>query len=134
MQKRIMVVDDSMLVTGMVSQYLCQKGYEVETSNSPFGILNAVKEFAPHVLLIDLGLPGLKGETVARLCRETSGVQQPRIIVISSEEEEDLRQVVASGLADDYFAKGTDFDLLELKIATQISATHAPPCYLQAIN
>ncbi len=134
MQKRIMVVDDSPLVTGMIAQYLCQKGYEVRASNSPFGILNALKEFAPHVLLIDLGLPGLRGETVARLCRENSGGHQPRIIVISSEEEDDLRQVVASGLADDYFVKGTDFDLLELKIAFQTSATPISPSIREAIN
>lgn len=134
MQKRIMVVDDSMLVTGMISHYLCHKGYEVRTSNSPFGILNTIKEFTPHVLLIDLGLPGLRGETVARLCRETGSVHQPRIIVISSEDEDDLRQVVASGLADDYFTKGTDFDLLELKIASLASTTQTPFRYRETMN
>jgi two-component system, OmpR family, response regulator len=111
---KIFVVDDSEVVTTMVSRYLSACGYEVETSNSPFGASNRIRESAPHVLLMDLGLPGLSGENLLSICRKNGG-QGPRVILISSSEEK-MRAVVHRGLADDYFVKGSPLHDLEAKI------------------
>lgn len=122
MQKKVMVIDDSPLVTRMISSYLSLRGYEVETANSSFGFLNRLKEFTPHVLLIDLGLPTLRGDAIARLIKEKGESLLTRIIIISSEAEVELRQVVASGLADAYFVKGNPLQELEEKVAAQLRA------------
>jgi DNA-binding response OmpR family regulator len=44
----------------------------------------------------------------------------PRIIIISAEDETELQKLVAGGVADDYFSKGKPITELQDKIAAQL--------------
>jgi len=119
---KVLMVDDSPIVTKMVSSYLSERGYTVDVTNSPFGVTKKIKEFKPEVLLMDLGLPGLSGERLIDICRkkeETAGI---RIILFSSANEELMDGMVREGLADDYFVKGGSLNDLENKIRRQVPA------------
>lgn len=111
-----MLVDDSSIVTNMVSSYLSSKGYQVSVSNSPFGVSNKVKEFKPQVILMDLGLPGLSGEQLIRVCREK---EDCRVVLFSSTDEDVMKDMVGRGVANDYFLKGGSLKDLEDKIRAQ---------------
>lgn len=116
---RVLIVDDSPLVTNMVESYLFQKGYEVTALNTPFGVSNKIREFEPHVILMDLGLPGLSGEKLLDLCNGLAS-REFRTIVISSKEEAFLKSLVSRGIADDYFVKGAPLNVLAEKINHQV--------------
>lgn len=111
-----MLVDDSTIVTKMVSKYLTEKGFEVEVANSPFGVSSRIKEYKPDVLLMDLGLPGLSGEKLIELCKKAECGKMPRIVLFSSSDEENMKELVRKGVAHDYFMKGGSLKDLEDKM------------------
>jgi DNA-binding response OmpR family regulator len=106
----------------MVSGYLSQHGYGVFVANSPFGVSNKIKELNPQVLLMDLGLPGLSGEKLISLCREKDAELNCRIVLFSSANEEEMKELVDRGVAHDYFIKGGSLKELEDKIRRQAEA------------
>ncbi len=67
---RILVVDDSMDATEMLSLILEHKGYESERAHSGTDALTFYETFRPDVVLLDIGLPDLDGYTVATRMRE----------------------------------------------------------------
>ena len=119
---RILLVDDSAIVTKMVSGYLSERGYKVDFANSPFGVTSKIREFQPEVLLMDLGLPGLSGEKLINLCKKSDEHRKYRIVLFSSANEQQMKDMVGSGLAHDYFLKGGSLKDLEVKINAQKKA------------
>ena len=63
---RLLVIEDIKDVADSLVALLTEEGHEVEVAyNGPAGIARA-KVFHPHVLLCDIGLPGMDGYQVAR--------------------------------------------------------------------
>ena len=82
---KILVVDDSPTVLQMVSSALREHGYEVVTAvNGEEGLRKAVDEH-PHLVLLDVMMPGLNGYEVIRKLRQVS--QVPVIMVTAKEEK-----------------------------------------------
>jgi two-component system KDP operon response regulator KdpE len=120
MQVRIMLIDDSPLIARIIKSHLSGAGYLVEVATSSLGAVNRIVDFNPHVLLVDLGLPGLRGDKIVSNLREMGVFVKPRIIIISAEDEAELQKLVASGVADDYFSKGKPITELQEKIEAQL--------------
>lgn len=55
--KRILVVEDELVVRGALCQMLSGQGYEVITAVDGSEALRQVSGFAPDLILLDLGLP-----------------------------------------------------------------------------
>jgi DNA-binding response OmpR family regulator len=114
---RVLIVDDSPIVTKALGVYLTGKGFDVHVSNTSFGVTNKIRQYTPHILLMDLGMPGLTGEKLLTLCNTEDC--RFRTIIVSSAEEQKLKSLVSQGLADDFFIKGTPLEHLESKIRLQ---------------
>ena len=119
---KVLLVDDSPIVTRMVSSYLSEKGYSVLVADGPFGVSGKIKEFQPHVVLMDLNMPGLSGDRLIRLCRERGEALTCRVVLFSSSDEGVMRALVEGGVAHDYFVKGGSLGGLEAKIRSQVDA------------
>ncbi|MBK9072418.1 MAG: sigma-54-dependent Fis family transcriptional regulator [Myxococcales bacterium] len=79
---RILVVDDEVNARSALAELLRDEGYEVETAADAFKALGKVAEFAPHVVLTDLKMPGMDGiELVAELRKQDPS---PDIIVMTA--------------------------------------------------
>lgn len=114
--KKLLVVDDNQLLRRLVKIYLCKCGYSVELCEGPFGIMNKVREFSPHVVLMDLNMPGLNGHKLAELLGGLRGSSGCKLLVFSSEDEEIQAELVKKGVADGYFLKSHSLNGLEEKI------------------
>ena len=61
-KKRILAVDDQPSSTRLVKLYLEQTNdYVVREENNPKAALSAAEEFLPHLILLDVKMPGLDG-------------------------------------------------------------------------
>jgi CheY-like chemotaxis protein len=61
-KKRILAVDDHPSSTRLVKLYLEQTNdYVVREENNPKAALSAAAEFLPHLILLDVKMPGLDG-------------------------------------------------------------------------
>ena len=106
----ILVVDDDEDIRDMLTEYLQDHDYKVLVAEDGEQMRERLNEHAPHVVLLDIGLPGEDGLTLARYIRETLDIG---IIIVSGASETVDRIVGLEVGADDYLSK--PFDLRELR-------------------
>ena len=98
----ILVVDDDENLRRLVAAYLESEGYEVEQAADADAAFASVERREPHLILLDLMLPGLSGLEVARRIRLKR--QIPILMLTARGSEEDVLQGFDAG-ADDYLVK-----------------------------
>ena len=106
----ILVVDDDPIIRELLTDYLEDNQYAVMTASSGAAARELLAEHAPHVALLDIGLPGEDGLTLARFIREQYDIG---IIIVSGAGDTVDRIVGLEVGADDYLSK--PFDLRELR-------------------
>ena len=102
MNERILVVDDEASIQETVRAYLEREGFIVYTASDGHEALDLAARKQPQLIVLDLMLPDLPGEEIARQVRERSDVP---ILMLTAKSSEDER-VAGLGLgADDYMVK-----------------------------
>ena len=107
---RVLVVDDDPAICQMLSEYLGEHGYEVAIAASGAAMRAEIERARPAVVLLDVGLPGEDGLTLARFLRER---YELGIIMVTGADEVIDRVAGLEVGADDYIAK--PFDPRELR-------------------
>ena len=97
---RALVVDDDHDTLEMLEHVLHQAGAEVYTADSAGAGLEALREWHPHVVVSDLGMPGEDGyafiDKVRRLPREAGGLT-PAIALTAYARSEDRVRALSAG-------------------------------------
>ncbi len=110
---RILIVDDEEGIRDFLLFGLRDEGYDVMTAKDGEEALRMLEEFRPHVVLLDIMLPGMDGYEVCRLM-----LQRARVAVIMLTARDDVDERV-KGLvtgADDYVVKPFAFAELKARI------------------
>jgi len=95
MTHRVLIVDDEPNIVVSLEFLMQRRGYETRVARTGEAALAAVEEFRPHLVLLDVTLPGKDGYEVAQELRE-SGQQDIRIVMLTAKGRE---TEVAKGLA-----------------------------------
>jgi two-component system phosphate regulon response regulator OmpR len=107
---RVLVVDDDPAIREMLADYLGDHGYAVAQAASGEAMRAEMERARPAVVLLDIGLPGEDGLTLARFLREHYEVG---IIMVTGASDVVDRVAGLEVGADDYIAK--PFDPRELR-------------------
>lgn len=108
-KQKILIVDDDNAIAELISLYLTKECFEVKIVNDGEKALKEFRTFEPHLILLDLMLPGMDGYQVCREIRHTSDVP----IIMLSAKIDTFDKVLGLELgADDYISK--PFDSKEL--------------------
>ncbi len=99
---RVLVVDDDPKIAGLVRLYLERAGFEVAVAADGLGALRLMRETEPALIVLDVMLPGVSGNTVARIAREEAGIP---IVMLSALGSTRDRVTGLEAGADDYVAK-----------------------------
>ena len=67
--RRILVVDDNIDAALSVERLLKAWGHEVQTAFNGVMALNKARTYRPHIVLLDIGMPGMSGYDVAKALR-----------------------------------------------------------------
>jgi DNA-binding response OmpR family regulator len=119
---RILIIEDDEDIVDVLRRTLRAEGYEVRTALDGPESLEMMPEFAPDLVLLDLGLPGMDGIEVCDRIRETSEV--PVLMLTARADPEDRVTGLDSG-ADDYLSK--PFDRSELLARIRALLRRTPP-------
>ncbi len=123
---RVLIVDDDKNILQIIKLYLEKEGYEVvEASRGDEG-LKLFDNQPPHIVLLDVMMPGMDGWQVCREIRKTSNI--PIVMVTAKDETFDKVLGLELG-ADDYITKPFDPKemVARIKAVLRRSQAIAPP-------
>lgn len=102
MARTVLVVEDELKIRELLRSYLEREGWAVLTTGSGAEAITLAASAAPDLIVLDLGLPDVPGETVAAEVRRTSTT--PILMLTAKAGEEDRIRGLEFG-ADDYVTK-----------------------------
>ncbi len=111
--RRVLVVDDNRDVATMFASALTQLGHTTEVAYDAQGALDAARRFRPDIGVLDVGLPGTDGLTLARDLKRVPGLEQLRLIAVSGYgQAADRSRALAAGM-DEHLVKPVEIERLD---------------------
>ncbi len=108
---RAVVVDDQPDAADMLAAALELDGFEVRTVISGQQALQLIEQFQPHMVLLDVSMPGMDGRELTRQLRERYG-DAIVLIAVSGSDPQDARVSQTFDSVDHYFRKPVDMAAL----------------------
>jgi two-component system alkaline phosphatase synthesis response regulator PhoP len=127
-QRRILIVEDDEHIAEGLKLNLSLQGYEVAISGSGTLALQMWKEWNPHMIVLDIMLPGLDGLSVLRHIRLVD--ERIPVLILSAKGGSDDKIKGFSYGVDDYLAKPFNLDEFMMRIErlmTRSSWSHGHP-------
>jgi len=122
---KILLIEDEADLREIVSFNLQGAGHSVVESDNANDALMLLEEFLPDLVLLDIMLPGLKGDQFLSLLRNNPAFAQLPVIVVSAKNsEEDIVRLLELG-ADDYLTKPFGMKVLLAKIPVLLKRVQA---------
>jgi two-component system OmpR family response regulator/two-component system response regulator RstA len=118
----IFLVEDDHRLAGLIAGYLQSNGFAVAIADLQRPVADQVRESAPDMVILDLGLPGQNGLSICRQLRET--YLNP--ILILTARKDDIDHVLGLELgADDYVVKPVEPRVLMARIKAHLRRSSA---------
>lgn len=116
--QKILVVDDSPTDRYYLTDILVKSGYSVSTAESGDEAMDKIKADKPDLILMDVVMPGKNGFQVTRAITRDPAMQNVRVIMCTSKDQETDRIWGLRQGAQDYLVKPIDPQLLLDKISS----------------
>lgn len=113
----VLVIEDDMEINYLLCNILGREGYCVRPAYSGTEAKMCLEKYDYHIILLDLMLPGIKGEALIKEIRETSIV--PIIVISAKTQEEDKINALKLG-ADDFIAKPFSSNEVLARVSAQL--------------
>lgn len=117
---RVLIIDDEQVIRNSLKLILKSQGYVVEEAATGLAGVKAVRNFHPHIVFLDLGLPDMTGLEVLRDIRSWT---QVTVIVLTATDDEEMKVKVLDHGADDYLTK--PFSSQELLARVRVGLRHS---------
>jgi CheY-like chemotaxis protein len=115
---RVMVVDDNVDAAEMLGMLLEAIGHQVVIEHSSRRALERVQVEAPDVCLLDIGLPDIDGNELARRIRREAHAGKTILIAVTGYGQEHDRTTAFAAGFDHHFVKPIDTSKLADVLAT----------------
>lgn len=102
---KILVVDDDKDILELLRYNLEKEGYPIMVSADGIKAVEIAREFKPHLVLLDIMMPGQDGVETCRLMREIDDLSDTHIIFLTARSEEYSEIAAFEVGADDYITK-----------------------------
>jgi CheY-like chemotaxis protein/two-component sensor histidine kinase len=114
--KRVLVVDDNADAAESIAVLLEIEGHEVKAVTDAMQALSCLETFAPHVAIIDIGLPGMNGYELAAGIRSNRTLPKPLLIALTGYgQAEDFDRSRDAGF-DHHFVKPAELRAIQAAI------------------
>jgi CheY-like chemotaxis protein len=110
--RRLLVVDDNEDAAVSLALLLRMQGHEVRVVHDGPSALAIVTSYRPHVVLLDIGMPGMDGYEVARRLRAQPGLESVVLAALTGWGQQDDRRRTAQAGFDHHFVKPLDVKAL----------------------
>src|SRR5487761_2315264 len=122
---KILVVDDDVRLRDLLTRYLSEQGFQVASLPDATQIDRKLQRDPPHLVVLDLMLPGEDGLSV---CRRLRGAKETIPIIMLTAKGDDVDRIVGLEMgADDYLPKPFNPRELVARIHAVLRRRTAPP-------
>jgi PAS domain S-box-containing protein len=112
--QRVLVVDDNRDAAESLAMILSISGSQVDVALSGAQALEKVRSFAPDIVLMDIGMPGMDGYEVAKRLREDKATRDLVLVALTGwGQAEDRERAMKVGF-DEHLTKPVDPAALDL--------------------
>ena len=115
---RVLIVEDEAEVAAVLCDAVVDLGYTVRWAGDGAAALAVAPTFRPHVVLLDLAVPGVPGDVVLKRLHERDPALP--VIVVTGNVDVDRAQAMLAGGAFDYVAKPFDLEHLAHVLAAAV--------------
>jgi DNA-binding response OmpR family regulator len=121
MSKKILIVEDNVLMMEVMTYILINNGYEVFALSSGNEVFNNIKKNHPDLVILDSILPGINGREICQLIKLNKATQNLPVIMCSGDDSIDdaLEQ---KGAPNDILHKPFDISNLIEMVEYQLAA------------
>jgi len=113
---KILLIEDDLTFSSILQIALKGKGYDIEVASDGVAGLEKAERFMPDLIILDVNLPKLSGFDVAMRLKETEGLKNIPIIMLTAlSQEVNIRRGYSLGV-EDYITKPFNIEHLFLKI------------------
>jgi DNA-binding response OmpR family regulator len=123
---RVLIVEDDLPVARLLENSLKSVNLDCIHANDGLKALELFHTHRPHLVLLDVGLPGMRGDQVCAKIRESSTV--PILMLTAASGDEQQVQSFKAG-ADDYIAKPFSPKLLVARVVANLRRTYRYDAY-----
>lgn len=116
MRHKILIVDDEVMMTELLSDHLRDNGYETLAANSAAEALRLLPE-NPSLIILDINMPGMDGLTLCKNIRDH--ISCPILFVTARITEQDKINGLQYG-GDDYITKPFSLKELSARVAAHL--------------
>ena len=124
--KKVLVIDDSIMIRKMVKSILSGKYDVLEASDGKSG-LDAARRAFPDLILLDFVMPKYNGYQTLQAIRRVEGLQKVPVIMISGLKEQVTEHVPEPFTEFDFLEKPFEADVLVSRIQNFLPPDAAPP-------
>ena len=115
---KVLVVDDNVDTVLSFSMLLRASGHEVRTAHDGPAAIQAVLDFRPDVVLLDIGLPGLNGYEVAKRIRQQTDLTGVVLVALTGYGQESDRQTSLQAGFNHHLVKPARLEQLQQILST----------------
>lgn len=105
MPKRVLVVDDSVVIRQVVRADLSQRGYAVDEAAGGRSALEKARQTQFDLIVTDQNMPGMDGLTLVKALRELPGYEKTPVLVLTTETSNEMKAAFRSAGATGWMSK-----------------------------
>jgi DNA-binding response OmpR family regulator len=114
---RILIIDDDAGLRGaLLAIFAADPRYEVEAASDGHDGLARIGTFRPHLVLLDLRMPGLDGADLCRTVKAAVATRAIRILAMSGLADHEARERMLAAGADAFLSKPFTLSQLEAEV------------------
>jgi signal transduction histidine kinase len=121
---RILVVDDSPDNVFLIQTILEEEGYAIRTAENGPSALAEIEQSPPHLILLDVMMPGMDGFEVTQRLRQNTSLPFIPILLITAYDQPSVAQGLDMG-ADDFIRKPVEVDELLARVRSLLRLKHS---------
>jgi CheY-like chemotaxis protein len=111
--RRVLVIDDRRDIAESFARLAQEMGHQSAFATNGDAALDFAQRMRPDVVILDLVLPDIEGDQLARELRSLPGMREARIYVVSGYGTEDERRRTREAGCDGHFLKPLSLSLFE---------------------